>query len=348
MTADRLEQPQEPADRSPSFGAERSQWTRRDVTKSLSGGLLSGGVLASSLSHFARAAEKEPKGNSMIPKRGTKGSIDAHSHIWTPDTNKYPLAAGFRLDEMKPPSFTPEELFTHAGPCGVSRVVLIQMSFYGYDNSYMLDTIAAHPGVFSGVAVINENSKSPASVMLALKDRGVRGFRIYPRQQPVDTWLDSEGMSAMWRCGAESSMAMCCLVNPNALAAIDAKCEQNPETPVVIDHFARIGVTGEISRDDVMSLCRLARHKKTYVKISAYYALGKKASPYADLLPMIKQLLDAFGPQRLMWATDCPYQVQEGHTYADSIALIQDKLTGISAEERGWLLEKTAEQVFFS
>src|SRR5690348_3053993 len=61
------------------------------------------------------------------------GAIDAHVHVWTPDTERYPLAAGYRREEMKPPSFTPEELFDQARPCGVARVVLIQMSFYGFN-----------------------------------------------------------------------------------------------------------------------------------------------------------------------------------------------------------------------
>ncbi len=36
--------------------------------------------------------------------------IDAHSHVWTPDTEHYPLAAGFFRANMQPPSFTAEEL----------------------------------------------------------------------------------------------------------------------------------------------------------------------------------------------------------------------------------------------
>src|SRR4051794_14560857 len=60
----------------------------------------------------------------------THGSIDAHVHVWTPDTAKYPLAEGFSSKDMKPSSFTPEELFAHCKPRGVDRVVLIQMSFY--------------------------------------------------------------------------------------------------------------------------------------------------------------------------------------------------------------------------
>ena len=60
--------------------------------------------------------------------------IDAHVHVWTPDTTKYPLAPGYTKESMKPPSFTPEELFAYCRPEGVERIVLIQMSFYGFDK----------------------------------------------------------------------------------------------------------------------------------------------------------------------------------------------------------------------
>jgi len=59
--------------------------------------------------------------------------IDAHVHVWTPDTAHYPLAAGYDAASMKPASFTPEQLFQHAKAAGVNRINLIQMSFYGFD-----------------------------------------------------------------------------------------------------------------------------------------------------------------------------------------------------------------------
>ena len=58
------------------------------------------------------------------------GFIDAHVHVWTPDIDHYPLAAGFKKEDMKPASFTPEELFKHTRPAGVDRINLIQMSYY--------------------------------------------------------------------------------------------------------------------------------------------------------------------------------------------------------------------------
>jgi predicted TIM-barrel fold metal-dependent hydrolase len=60
--------------------------------------------------------------------------IDAHVHVWTPDTAHYPLAAGFKRENMQPRSFTPEELFKHTRPNNVDRINLIQMSFYGFEN----------------------------------------------------------------------------------------------------------------------------------------------------------------------------------------------------------------------
>ena len=273
--------------------------------------------------------------------------IDAHSHIWTPDTKAYPLAAGYRRFSMDPPSFTVAELQGNMKAVGVNRVVLIQMSFYGYDNSYMLDTMRLHPGSFSGVAVIDQDAPRVDLEMRKMKGLGVRGFRIYPKNQTVDQWLDDPAMHTMWKTGGEEGLAMCCLVDPDALPAIDRMCRRYPKTTVVIDHFARAGVGGEIRQADVKALTDLARHENAYVKISAYYALGKKQAPYLDLLPMIRRLLDSFGPERLMWASDGPFQVVDGHEYGPSIDLIKEKADFLSDGDRSWLLAKTAEKIFY-
>ena len=272
--------------------------------------------------------------------------IDAHSHIWTPDTAHYPLAPGFRRANMEPASFTVEELQAQMKPSGVNRVVLIQMSFYGYDNSYMLDTMARFPGQFSGVAVINQNAADPAAEMTRLKKLGVRGFRIYPMNEPIDRWLDGDGLQKMFAQGTKEQLAMCCLIDPNALPALSKMCVKYPDTPVVIDHLCRIGVSGKIPPADVAALCGMAKYPNVTVKVSAFYALGAKKPPYLDLAPLIKQVYEAFGPNRLMWATDCPYQVVD-HTYQQSIDLILKGLPFLSAEDKQAILTKTAEKVFF-
>jgi predicted TIM-barrel fold metal-dependent hydrolase len=272
-------------------------------------------------------------------------AIDAHVHVWTNERKPYPRVV--RAQEYPPDRFTPQDFLVHAQPNAVTRAVLVQMSFYGFDNSYMLDSMRAHPGVFSGIAIVDSALRDPDSAMRMLAREGVRGFRISPGDSPQD-WLDTAGMAAMWRCGGEHRLAMCPLINPPALQAVSGMCDRFSETPVVIDHLARIGVDGQLRDSDIRLLCGLAKHRNVYVKVSAFYALGLKQPPYIDLAPMIRRVFDAYGPQRLMWGSDCPFQVEDGCTYADSIALIRDHLAYLSEEDRAWLLARTAEAVFFS
>jgi len=273
--------------------------------------------------------------------------IDAHVHVWTPDTKKYPLSDAFKVSDMVPGSFTPEELFAHCKPQRVTKIVLIQMSFYGFDNQYMLDCMEKHPGVFSGVAIVDENKPGLKMTMGSLGKKGVRGFRLYTDRDKASKWKDSVGMKEMWSHAAESGQSMCLLANPDALPFVNNMCEQYPKTRVVVDHFARIGVSGSIDKAALDDLCRLSKYDNVFVKTSAFYALGQKKAPYKDLGPMIQRLVSEFGAQRLMWASDCPYQVTVGHNYADSIGLIRDQLDFLSPEDKQWMLRKTAERVFF-
>lgn len=274
-------------------------------------------------------------------------AIDAHVHVWTSDVASYPLAAGYSAAQMQPSSITPEEFMTIARPLGVERAVLIQMDFYGFDNSYMLDTIKRFPGVFLGVAQVDPNSADPAAEMRRLKALGVRGVRIAPPRPGDRMWLDSRGMNALWQCGASDQMAICPLIDAEDLSAIESNCRRFPDTRVVIDHFAGIGSDGSFREADLRSLCGLAQHKQTFVKLSAFYFLGKKRPPYADLTPMIRRLLDAFGPERLMWGSDSPFQLQPPNTYQASLEFVRDQLDFINPGDKQWLLHQTAANVFF-
>jgi len=128
-------------------------------------------------------------------------------------------------------------------------------------------------------------------------------------------------------------------------------CNDYPKTPVVIDHFARIGMRGAVDQQQLDQLLALSKFPLTLVKTSAFYALGKKKAPYVDLGPMIRQLRDAYGTQRLLWGTDCPYQVSsvdQQHSYTDSVALLRDKIDFLSKQERREILRDTARRIFFS
>lgn len=274
--------------------------------------------------------------------------IDAHSHVWSPDVKRWPLINGQTATDLKPASFTPEQLFALAEPEKVGRVVLIQhTTYHGFDNTYLLDCAKQFPGRFSIVGMIDDRLPQAGEKLRALLPQGVRGLRITPRIHG-EQWLEGPGMDSLWKTAAETGQNMCCLIDSKELPRVAAMCQKHPATPVVIDHFARVGVDGTIRDADVASLCSLAKNKRVAVKLSAYYALGKKQPPYDDLIPMIRRVIDAYGVERCMWASDSPYQLELPNTYSASIALIRDNLTGLSMSDKQWLLGKTAERVFFA
>lgn len=318
--------------------------TRRDALRT---GLV-GVTCAMGVTGSPGGLSAAPKSADKTAPQSDKGWIDGHSHIWTRDVSAFPLAPGQTVENLDPPSFTTEELIKVAEAEGVRRVVLIQHHIYhGWDNSYMIDAARRYPGRFRAVGMVDDTSKNPGQQMRDLLKKHVTAFRITPRIRGAEKWLTGPGMAEMWKTAAATRQPMCCLIDASDLPAVDAMCRKYPSTPVVIDHFARIGVDGEIRESDLKQLAGIARHRNTYLKLSAFYALGKKEPPYHDLIPIIRRMLDAFGPERCLWASDCPYQLVGDHTYKASIGLIRDDLDSLSRGDREWLLRKTAEKVYF-
>jgi L-fuconolactonase len=259
------------------------------------------------------------------------GYVDAHSHIWTDDVRKYPLVNDQPASKLIPRTFTADELLAIARPLGVSRVVLIQhRPYFGVDNRYLADMMAAHPGVFSGVACIAAEEASPDREMVRLKGLGFLGFRITPGEGGADRWANSAGINSMWRIAPQEGLAICPLIGPDNIFQVDEMCRKYPETTVVVDHFARVGQHGDFPEEDVQRLVGLAKHPKVHVKVSAFYFLGQKKPPYRDLVPLIRRV--TLGE----------------NNYPASLDLIQKGLDFLADGDRKAILKETAAKVFFN
>lgn len=273
--------------------------------------------------------------------------IDAHVHVWTDDYDRYP----FRVDTDGPPAalhvFEPEDILRHAKPCGVDRIVLVQMSYYWSDNQYMRSVMDTYPETFAGIGIVDPAGSHPEEEMERLAENGIRGFRIAPWGAPPETWLDTDAYAGMFATAAEHDLALCALVEPDALPALARRCTEFPRARVIIDHLCRIGANGPIEPAAVAALCGMARYPNVMVKISAFYALGLREPPYTDLIPVIHAVYEAFGAERLTWGSDSPYQVQAPHSYEEGLALVRDRLDFLSSSAKERILEGTAAEVFF-
>ena len=100
------------------------------------------------------------------------GVTDCHVHIIGPQS-KYPMAPN---RPYTPPEATVAQLKAMHARLGITRTVLVQPSFYGTDNSCMLDALAQLGDTARGIAVIDLNT--PEQTLRAMDAKGVRGVRI--------------------------------------------------------------------------------------------------------------------------------------------------------------------------
>ena len=112
-----------------------------------------------------------------------------------------------------------------------------------------------------------------------------------------------------------------------------------PGVPVVVDHMGYPDITG-----DTANLLRLARLPNAYVKVTEFYNHSKtKEYPYADVLPTVRRVYDAFGPRRLMWGTGFVHGERVGRIpYGQELELIQEHVPFFTPADQEWILGRTA------
>lgn len=281
------------------------------------------------------------------------GYIDAHSHLWTADTVRFPLGSWITPDKMEPPSFTAEQLLEIAVPCGVDRVVIIQHApYYGADNTYLLDCAKRFPGRFSIVAIVDERQNELADQLSQLKRDGVRGLRIGPTRyadrtlvKEPNNWLKAAAMRRLWTLATEQDLILCPLISAEYLPTLEPMLTEFPDTRIVIDHF---GHADADKPDELQALLKLARHRNVHVKASGFYKFGDRKAPYDDLSQILRHVTDTFGPHRVLWGSDCPYQIQNDNTYQAAITLIESGLDFLDAAARMAILRDNAARLFFN
>ena len=80
--------------------------------------------------------------------------FDIHPHVISDDTGRYPPnpVRGKQSEWSKERPLTFEELVGQMNEAGVAKAAIVQSStFYGFNNSYLADSIATTPSRFTGV-----------------------------------------------------------------------------------------------------------------------------------------------------------------------------------------------------
>lgn len=134
------------------------------------------------------------------------------------------------------------------------------------------------------------------------------------------------------------------LIEPRHFSEVDALCARHPGVSVIIDHFGRVK-PAEAGKPDVDALLALSRHPNTYVKVSGFPVSSEHDWPYSDMSPIVGRLIESYGVERLMFATDFPHIVAQCG-YARGWQIADELEPSLSDTEREWLLGGTVSKLF--
>lgn len=229
-------------------------------------------------------------------------AIDTHAHVFS---TRRPMAGGRRYspDYDAPLSAYLDVLDEHR----IGRGVLVQPSFYGTDNSFMLECLAAEPRRLRGVAVLEP--KTTDDDLQALDRSGVVGLRFNLigagadlLRDPTQRDLRRRVRTLGWHVEVQAEGADW----PAVLLALE-----DDDGPVVADHFGRPDPAKGTACEGFQAILREGCGGRLYVKMSAPYRCGG-----ADVRPYADALMQRLGPDRLLWGSDWPWtQFEAGRDY---------------------------------
>jgi predicted TIM-barrel fold metal-dependent hydrolase len=229
------------------------------------------------------------------------GSCDAHMHVFG-EPARYPPAKGARYTSPGAPLDT----YMHvAAALGLDRAVLVQPSYYGSDNAYLLDCLARSPGRYRGVVMAP--ASTPLRELRAWHQLGVRGLRLDLFKASAEG-KSVEAVVSDLRASCESAARLGWSVDlyvPGQLCLQITPAFGDLACPVTIAHMGYLVTAPSISESACGEFIDAARAAAVWVKLTGFYRYGEGAGRERARW-LAQALLDAM-PQRLLWGSDWPH-----------------------------------------
>jgi L-fuconolactonase len=176
---------------------------------------------------------------------------------------------------------------------------------------YIDACIARYPGRFIGVETfMATGDELAAAVKRAAGDARVIAGRLLVtdfRTTELSPNFVSGGMDAGFAAAEEAGLPLF-LSTHGQSAAMRPLIERHPGLTVIIDHLGVSQHPVSPPKDDPWErfedLLPLAELDNVHVKLCGAPLLSEQAYPFADVWPNLHRLISAFGPERVMWASD--------------------------------------------
>jgi predicted TIM-barrel fold metal-dependent hydrolase len=257
-----------------------------------------------------RAAKSNTRPRFAMPP----GSCDAHFHVFEPG---FPAVAEPLYTF---PDATLEQYLRLAGVLGIERMVLVQPTYYGTDNSLLLDVLRRMGARCRGVVRIDEDTSD--ETLDRYHAAGVRAIRLdlFARA----TLPTADIIAYIRRMAARATPRGWHLqfYTPGTVVRDLLPFLADLEDAFVIDHMGYMLEADGLTAADFDRLLRVLEQGRCWIKLSGPYRIAKH-NPLSSL-QLLGRSLVATRPDRLLWGSDWPHLPNGQRDTGELVNLLAD------------------------
>jgi len=270
--------------------------------------------------------------------------VDAHQHFWRyqPERDAWIAndMAAIRRD------FLPDDLEGVLADAGLHASVAVQADQSLDETRFLLGLAGEHHfvnGVVGWVDLLAPDLESTLETIS--EDPLLVGIR-HVAQAEDDDWLAREDVAAGIQRLARFGLTYDILVYHRQLPAALTLVDRLPSQPFVVDHLAKPPIRAAALEPWATNMRELSRRPNVWCKLSGMVteADWRSWTP-ADLNPYVDVVLEAFGPERLMFGSDWPVCLLAAD-YSEVVDAVEEVATTLTPAERADIFGGTARRFY--
>jgi len=228
--------------------------------------------------------------------------VDSQIHIW-------------KNGKMSPqhrqiPTYSADDALAEMASAGVDCAVIHPPSALGEAaNELALEAVRNHPDKFCILGHFDLKSSDGEKIVARWRERpGMLGFRFTFNLPEQKTWWTDGSLDWFWVACEKAGLVVGLLATGENIKVLGKIAERYPGLKLNIDHIGRGGGRSEKKDDaayaDLADMLALARLSNVGVKLSGAPSTSTQPYPYKNIHGYLRQIVEAFGPNRCFWGTD--------------------------------------------
>ena len=227
--------------------------------------------------------------------------IDAQIHLWGSGLPS-------NMSHRQVTSFTPETAVQMMNEAGVDGAVIHPPGWDPGSMDMAFKAVADYPGRFAILGSPSLDDPGTKQHITTWREQpGMLGLRYTFLDEASRERLHSGALDWMLAAAEQAGVPISALAT-DSLAEFGRIAERHPGLRITIDHLGGRGGLTTLKDHEAMThmpeLLTLARHPNIAVKATGAPGYSAESYPFPIMQGYLRQIFDAFGPERVFWGTD--------------------------------------------